>query len=305
MIESKCYKDAWNDETYTRTIDQLTFLAEHVPIIWCDQGDSSGVFLGQVVPIVHKYLKAQLLKDLRLYQSKHYGARIYTDYYHKKNNIIDEKDFATLPLIKDEHVKKLALSWNSGLMNYGAARPYLMKLWSVLPFQPFLDFSKTITPPQAKRDLALSCRMGISYPRATVRYQRERLRELLRAYIKTDKISHGAYLREIQTSKISLSPFGYGEITLKDFETFLCGAALLKPHMEHMTTWPHFYEPWKTYVPFSWDLQDVEDVIDRLLSDHEQRLSIAAEGQRVYVEHTTGQDAAALFVNHFKNLVTL
>ena len=38
-----------------------------------------------------------------------------------------------------------------------------------------------------------------------------------------------------------VSPFGFGEITLKDFETFLSGSVLVKPNMSHMETYPNFY----------------------------------------------------------------
>lgn len=305
LIDSKFYAHNWDPLSTQKTFDDLAALRTGAKVIWCDQTDSSGAVLSQVLAHVDRYAKAQILADKNLYLQKHYAARIYADYYHQTQGITDADPYDQAPVHKTEDLTKIALSWNSGLMNYGSSRPFLMKLWSLLPCQPFLDFSKTTTSPQTKRDFPLSCRMGISYPRATVRYQRERLRELLRAHIKTDKISHGSYLREIETSKISLSPFGYGEITLKDFETFLCGAALLKPDMGHMRTWPDFYEPWKTYVPFSWDLTDVEEIIERLLHDHERRIAIASEGQKRYLAHTIGPEAAALFVAHFKAMIDL
>ena len=43
-----------------------------------------------------------------------------------------------------------------------------------------------------------------------------------------------------------MSPFGLGEITLKDFEVF-SGSLLMKPNMDHMLTWPNFYTK-DTYI---------------------------------------------------------
>ena len=63
---------------------------------------------------------------------------------------------------------------------------------------------------------------------------------------------------------ISVVPFGYGEITLKDFESFMNGCILAKPSLNHMDTWPDFYIEDKTYIPFSWDLLDIIEKIEMI-----------------------------------------
>ena len=105
------------------------------------------------------------------------------------------------------------------------------------------------------------------------------------------------------SSKIVISPFGLGEITLKDFETFLCGAMLLKPDMDHMETWPNFFVSDVTIKTHSWNLEDLQDKIAELLRNNAERQEIAENGQRVYQKYTTGPDAAELFTSHFLKLV--
>ena len=63
-------------------------------------------------------------------------------------------------------------------------------------------------------------------------------------------------MKELRQSKVVLSPFGRGEITLKDFEVFLTGGMLLKPSMEHMDTWPNFYTDGVTYQSHNCDLEE-------------------------------------------------
>ena len=300
LIDAKALAQDWNQG---RGADILGALRACAPVIWCDQSDSTGTFLGQVLPHVDRYLKAQLLGNTDDYRRSYYGDRIYTDYYHKKYGPTDDLHYHYTPLQNAADARKISLSWNSGLMHYGAARPWLMKLWERLPFQPFRRFAAPIAPAARPRDVPLACRMGIGYPRATVRYQRERLKEILARYIPTDKLSHRRYLQELARAKISVSPFGYGEITLKDFETFLAGALLLKPDMSHMTTWPDFYEKDVTYAAHGWDLEDVESVIEDLLENEDKRQAIAAAGQQRYLDYTAGPDAAARFVAHFKSVI--
>lgn len=298
LIEAKALAQDWNQG---RGADILGRLRQRAPVIWCDQSDSTGTFFGQVLPHVDKYTKAQLLKDPGNYRNNYYGDRIYTDYYHRKHGLTDDLQYHYAPPQNEQDRAKISLSWNSGLMHYGVLRPYAMTLWRYCPV--FLRFSQAFTPPGAPRPHMLSCRMGINYPRATVRYQREKLREMLARYVLTDKLSHRRYLNELRQTKLCLSPFGYGEITLKDFEAFLCGTALLKPDMSHMTTWPDFYEKGVTYAAHGWDLEDVEAVIENLLENEDKRLSIAAAAQERYRDYTIGKDAAARFVDHFKTVI--
>jgi hypothetical protein len=97
-----------------------------------------------------------------------------------------------------------------------------------------------------------------------------------------------------------VSPFGWGEITLKDFEVFLTGGMLLKPSMNHLKTWPNFYEKDVTYLSHNWDLTDLEAQIEWAVTNETDRLEIAQEGQRRYTEHTSGRTAAEKFISHFK-----
>lgn len=75
-------------------------------------------------------------------------------------------------------------------------------------------------------------------------------------------IPYNDYLQEIAQSKAVYSPYGYGEIYTRDFEAFLQGAALIKPDMNHLVTYPDWYIDNQTYIPVKWDFSDFIDVTE-------------------------------------------
>ncbi|MBX2833826.1 MAG: glycosyltransferase [Micavibrio sp.] len=303
FIESKFHQNDWIPRT-DQTLEHLADLNGRTKIIWCDQGDSSGTFLGNVVPHVTAYLKAQLLTNRRQYLRAPYGSRIYADHYHHKYGVVDNDPYIQLPIEDEKDLDKLGLSWNSGLFHHGLIGPYLLRLREKIPVNAMLHYSKQICAADRHRSKELSSRMGISYARATMRFQRERIRDILKDQLPTNKVSRRQYLRELCESKVCISPFGLGEITLKDFECFLTGSLLFKPDMSHMDTWPNFYEEGATYISHDWDLENFEENLKHILRNDANRIAIAYEGQQRFLRHTTETQAAELFVQHFQNALS-
>ncbi len=85
------------------------------------------------------------------------------------------------------------------------------------------------------------------------------------------------FMIEMQSTKIGFSPFGYGEVCWRDYESIMAGAVLLKPDMSHVETAPDIFRPWETYVPVKWDLSDFEETVRKLVADEELRQKIARQ----------------------------
>lgn len=83
------------------------------------------------------------------------------------------------------------------------------------------------------------------------------------------------FMVEMARSKMCFSPFGYGEVCWRDYESIAAGAVLLKQDMGHIQTAPDIFVPWETYVPLRWDLSDFEDSVRRLAEDAALRERIA------------------------------
>lgn len=303
-IESKTFLQDWPIHP-NYVLDKLKLFRDSgTRILYFDTTDSSGTIQSAVLPHVEKYFKSQLLIDKARYAEQIYGGRIWAEYY--KNTVgidVEVGDAVDTPVPADE-VHKLGVSWNSGLADYSTYGPWKIALYQRLRIPLLLRHPNAIASPTSNRSNDLSARFGATYSRATVRYQREQIRKILVNRLTTEKLGRRGYMKELNNSKVVLSPFGWGEITLKDFEVFLTGGMLIKPSMDHLQTWPNFYEKDVTYLPHNWDLHDLNEQINWAIENESTRLEIAVNGQQRYIEHTSGPNAGELFVNHLSEVLS-
>ena len=98
------------------------------------------------------------------------------------------------------------------------------------------------------------------------------------------------YYLELQSSKICISPFGYGEICWRDFEAVLCGCLLVKPDVGHVETSPDLFKPYQTYVPVRWDFSDLEKKCSYYLEHDVERQRIVNQAVEVLHSFYKGDD---------------
>ena len=96
------------------------------------------------------------------------------------------------------------------------------------------------------------------------------------------RLSIKEYMYIMSKSKVSVSPFGWGEIGARDFETIISGSLLFKPHMNHMKTWPNFFVPFKTYIPLKWDFSDLGSKLKYYLNNFEISRKISVNAQKKF-----------------------
>ena len=273
-------------------------------IIWFDTTDSTGTLQAEMVPVVDKYMKAQLLRNKNRYKQRLYSGREHSEYYFQTTGTVDSNKNAVNKPISNDDTAKLGISWNSGLADYSTYGPLKMGIYRRTHLPYLLGYPNSSAPDNQTRAKDLSARFGVSYSRETVRYQREKIRDLLSSRLDTRKLNRRGYMKELRQSKIVLAPFGWGEITLKDFEVFLTGGMLLKPSMEHLETWPDFYTNGVTYQSFKWDLSDLEKKIEWAVENNKARKDIASEGHQRYLQHTSNASAGEIFATHLKNVLS-
>lgn len=153
----------------------------------------------------------------------------------------------------------------------------------------------TWDPPSADREFPVFARFGANYSRNTVSYQRRKVREALGLEALTRLTSQMRYGAEMKRSRCVVSPFGWGEITYRDFQAFLCGCLLIKPDMSHVETWPDLYVRGETYVKFSWDVADLPGVLADVNSRYERYVEVARTAQQRYSAYLTSGDAEERF----------
>jgi hypothetical protein len=102
------------------------------------------------------------------------------------------------------------------------------------------------------------------------------------------------YLRKINLSKITVSPFGYGEICFRDYEAIFARSLLFKPNMERFDVSDQIFIPFETYIPFKWDMSDFEELLEYYLKNEAEVLRITNNALRVVEEYRSKADDHAL-----------
>ncbi len=299
-VDSKFHKFFWK-ENKRLIFEQFRQLKKETnKLIYFDTTDSTGSLQTDLLPYVDIYCKGQILKDKKKYQKRFYGGRVFTDFVHKKINVLDNNPEFSMKVDDEKLLEKICISWNSALSDYSVFGPFLIKLYNILPIKMLLSLRSVNSK---KKNKIVHCRFGSHYSRKTVTWQRNKIISLLKKN-NLERVSRLRFFNELLTSKIVISPFGWGEICLRDFETFLCNSLLFKPDMEHINTWPNLYIKNKTYIPFSWDLNDFLEKLENLKENFDDYIDVANFGRTNYLKYAS-LDGANYFLDHLKKIIKI
>jgi len=303
ILDSKYFRDRWVS-AYEECVEELTtFKAQVNQLWWFNSADSAGSIQNQVMPLVDKYIKAQLYRNRNLYSKSFYGGRVFTDFYHSNLGVDDSISSYSKPLSIDE-VSKLKLGWNFGLAGLCSQNAQIRaRAYRLTKIDRCLRYRK----PRCSSDRGnmIFTRLNTNYSLKTISYQRERTLDILRelGFSRSNRrVSRSQFYNELGVSRAALSPFGYGEINIRDFECFSRGVLLIKPDVSHLETFPSFYQNTETYVPFRWDFSDFEEVLSMVTSGSSQHEEIARAGQERFLAYTSSNGSAEKFTKHFLNL---
>jgi len=258
-------------------------------VLWFDTSDSTGTPQFEVLPYVDGYYKNQILKDVKQYCKTYYSTRIYADYYHRKYGTIETTDTGREFPLDPQYINKIHSSWNPGLNDHGlfgntySLQGEIAAHLRRYSMHNFVRYTSRFIRVKKPRKVNITARLGFDHSRNFVIVHRKLLMEKLKKFnVDTKFIGHSSYYKELQNVKLSISPFGLGEISYRDFETLVCGALLIKPDMGHMETWPDIYIDNRTYISCAWNFSDLEEKIDDLLSNPKKMQDIAMDAQRNY-----------------------
>ena len=302
LLDDKYFGAAWNARPETVLQQIETSRSRRATLIYCDLGDSSGLIRVQALLRADAYWKGFLLKDRHQYTAPHYGGRLFTDHYHRAEGVSDTGELAS-KAVPEGQLAKLLVSWGYGLTNHGLLANRASRLFSRLPVPLLLDLPLQTTRPATPRPFPISCRMSTSHSRASVVHQRLRLKAMLGDRIPTSRVSPGAFFAELRRSRLVISPFGWGEFAYRDYEAFVSGAALVKPSMSHLETFPDYYRDNETMLPLRWDLADLESTLSRALERAAETQEIARIAQNVYTYHVAAPEGRRDFARRFRSLL--
>lgn len=303
IIDSKFFRSWWLDKKQ-KMFDHMQRFNDSTHVIFFDTSDSAGFILGEMLPYVKSYYKQQILVDKSHYLRPMYGRRLFSDYYNKNNNIIDDQNTEEniVQVENRAYLDKIKVSWNSGLANYSFSGEYLGRIYRKIPFSGLLKYPKNFTQPSTERKMSLQCRFNTFYDKESVAYQRKAIARILTNRLQTKKVNRYFFFNELKKSKVVISPFGLGEITLKDFEVFITGGLLMKPDMSILQTWPDFYTK-DTYVSFDWNLKNLCEKLELVLDNYSDYLRLAINAQDRYKYYVSSIEGNNEFLTRFTDIV--
>ncbi len=298
IISSEWLQSKGIDESeFEATCELLGQLRKRCERLWFfDMTDGPGTIYSHVLPLVDRYLKAWVLRDSSMYKRQHYQSRVFTDFYHRHFGINDKEDM-NYPPVPGKDIHKIRLAWNYSLYTFGRG----LKIWDCLPLMLKTRIhSKFSFNENRAQDVTM--RIGLKYELDTVRFHRQLAIDFVKGYgLSASKISKRKFFQEMQNSKVSISPFGWGEICLRDYESFISGTALVKPSIRHMVTFPNVFLENRTFAEYDWHGNNLKSTIDKLLSDGSWR-EMARIGQETYIKSVFGLEAQASFCDQIQEV---
>ena len=209
--------------------------------------------------IVDVYFKPTLLEAPFEYGSRYIGGKVWADWLERNGKGLGSQDMGSNDAVQFANFEKLMMSWNVGIGLYPRTalnnRIYPLIERTVGP--SWAIYLKPRVPKflgQRERRSMLHARMSVHDANSYVAMHRRLALETATQNVPTlvGKVSSRIYLKELAEVSAVLSPFGSGEVCYRDFEAAHCGAALIKPEMSHLRTWPDIYRP-DCYFPTGWD----------------------------------------------------
>jgi hypothetical protein len=245
----------------------------------------------EALPYADFFYTKALFRDKSLYSRPLYGKELYSDYYHRKYGITDENPRERAVITDPAQLNKLRLSWNIGAGDF--PREKLRQRAGTLAARVlgfpraayFYSRKKFPSDPVSSNSgrIDVHARMGLA-GRPSIAFQRKLILEKIGkdGRFLTGETGQGRYNKELGQAKIVLSPFGWGELCVRDFEAVRAGALLLKPDMDHLETWPDIFRKNETYASFSWEAEDLLQVTDDYLGDEKKRKAAARNAFEAY-----------------------
>lgn len=251
LLDQRAFADLNADQL----LDTLAEIRKTTPsLVWMDTSDSTGTTRFEVLQLVDRYVKRHLLRDPTFYQQESGFARYHESKLAKQ--LLDmEVPFDAPPsspsraLLADKDFDRIALSWTFRYVDMAAFSRYAQGIAALRG-----GYTNHRTEwPIAKYPVAALFTSGHGGPIGVTRKLAHET-AMEQGWVTLDRPLSGArYLDLLGSCQAVLSPFGLGEMCIRDFEAAWVGRALLKPSVEHLVTFPQILAPAGTYHPLSWN----------------------------------------------------
>lgn len=116
---------------------------------------------------------------------------------------------------------------------------------------------------------------------------------------KTGKLDKEKYMQVLYNSKLCISPFGYGEVNIREVECLITGTPIIKPNIDCVKSTPFIYGNGSS-MNCEPNYSDIKDVVDFSLSNYDYMLELLNNQREVFATKSSDH----YIVNHvIKNIL--
>jgi hypothetical protein len=162
--------------------------------------------------------------------------------------------------------------------------------------------------PEADRPIDVFCAGMVYYGNPAVTHHRHqalaKLGEFrdLRVLLGRGRVfTPDCYADVLRHSRICVSPWGWGETTIRDYEAVFAGCVVIKPRTDFITCRPCFDE--RHYVPCATDFSDLCAVVERVLGRWRDYTEARVENRERFVAARNPAAMADLFASLIRRFV--
>ncbi|KAK9814824.1 hypothetical protein WJX72_012074 [[Myrmecia] bisecta] len=160
-----------------------------------------------------------------------------------------------------------------------------------LSFMPFFrpDLGSWDPPALAGRQYDVAFMGSLRSEGTPVYYHRLRAQEELlqlkqehpelRVTASEKSFNYEDYLGRLRDVKILVSPYGYGEYALRDYEGWLSGAVVIKPRSDHLLAYPDLYKPLNTVYSVNVNFTDLRQTVMHILDNLDEAQKVVQRAQ--------------------------
>lgn len=250
-----------------------------------------------LLPYVDHFLKRQRYKNCEEYKRHFIGGSMLTDFIARQWQF-DFEGWYVGSEIPEGYENRITSGWN-----LGTAQRFKQALR-----KPRFGFRR-----RPVKEIDIFCRLSLGQEHQKEWYYKYRIAALealkpLEADYKvvasggfagSSLVPRRQYYKEIQSSRIVFSPFGWGENCWRDFEAICYNCLLVKPSMDHIDTQPNIFVEGETYIPVKWDFADLDEKCRYYLKHSDEAECIVQNARRVYEDYF----AQGTFVNRIQELI--
>jgi hypothetical protein len=277
----------WNDDPQEveDVLRRTRLKFESKKIILLDPFDQTSSRFFPSLKYVDHLVKFTGYKDNSLYLNQYQGGTYQTDILSRKFNL-KLNGWHVGSIVPDGCETKIVAGWF-------VVQPYIIKHL----MSPLYKLKARLT--NAEKTIDIFCHVSCGMRDPMTWYGKHRLAavdelkkldgkfkiSVAAEFTGEPRISRKEYVSLSRASRILASPTGWGEVTMRAFESIYNQSLFIQPDVSYVQIYPDIMIPYETYVPVKWDFSDLIEKCEYYLTHDQEREKIVLNARKAFNDY--------------------